>query len=1625
MQNLVFIDTEVGLTDKRVHDIGALGPNDSILHTGKVEELIHFLNGTRFICGHNIIHHDLKYLAPALQDKLDVQPIDTLYLSPLLFPKRPYHRLLKDDKLQTDELNNPVNDCKKAQLLLIDEIAEFEKLPDPLKQIFHKLLKDIPEFKGFFEYIHYNPSPLSGRGLLSLFKRNDAEIKEFFAGKICAHADVDSMIKHHPVELAYALALIHAGDSCSIVPPWTLKHYPQIYNLIVLLKNKPCEEGCDYCREKLNAVEALKRYFGYPSYRTYNGEPLQERAVQAAIDGKSLLVVFPTGGGKSITFQIPALMAGENAHGLTVVISPLQSLMKDQVDNLKNSGITGAVTVNGLLSPVERADALQQVADGSASLLYISPEMLRSRTIEKMLMSRNVVRFVIDEAHCFSSWGQDFRIDYLYIGDFIRKLQKNKSNGETIAVSCFTATAKQKVISDIRDYFKDKLDLNLEIFASNAARENLTYTVLYKETEEDKYAELRNLIEKKNCPTIIYVSRTRRSVQLAEKLTMDGFPAKPFNGKMASKDKIENQEAFIRNEISIIVATSAFGMGVDKKDIGLVIHFDISDSLENYIQESGRAGRNTDIQADCYVLFNETDLDKHFILLNQNKLSQNDIQQVWQAIKKMTGTRRRICCSSLEIARMAGWDNSVSDIETRVKTAIASLENAGYIRRGNNVPRIYATGILAKNMKEASTRISSSNLFKEEKERENAKRIIKSLISCKNVARAGNDDAESRIDYLADILGIPKAEVISTVNIMREDGLLADTLDMSAFIPKESTARKTQLHLDRFAKLENFILSQIEEDAICEFNLKELNAQAEKAGIPRVNVKNIRTILYFLTIKHYIRKEEFKGVSSVKLVGLRPKDEMLRKYECRITLCKFIVDAFHNQAQALSATDSETMKQTSEKESLVNFSLVGLYLQYRAAHPDESITQTDVQDALLYLSTIGAVRLEGGFLVLYNGMEINRLEMDNRIRYKIEDYSSLHDFYIQKIQQIHIVGEFANMMVRDYEAALQFVNDYFQMDYRKFISKYFEGDRAEKLSQNMTSQRYQKLFGCLSEQQKRIIDDDESKHIVVVAGPGSGKTRVLVHKLAAMLTLEDVKHEQLLMVTFSRAAATEFKMRLIDLIGNAANFVEIKTFHSYCFDLMGKIGNLVDSGNVVKNAVNMIREGEVEPARIAKSVLVIDEAQDMDQDEFELIRALMEANDGMRVIAVGDDDQNIYEFRGSDSNYMRSLITDYDARMYELVENYRSKENIVKYSNAFAHLISNRLKNKEIIAKSKEAGQVVLVRHESRNMEDALTEHVRINMKEGSSCIMTSTNDEAFRILGLLLKKGIHAKLIQSSDGFSLNNLTEVRYFIKKLATVKGVNGSTQNPKSPIIDDEIWEEAKNKLKQDYADSTCLENCLGMLTAFEEVSVRKYRSDFIEFIRESNFEDFYQESKGSVYVSTIHKTKGKEFDKVFLLLNSFQGNTDEELRKLYVAITRARSELYIHYYQTPVINKIQAPYAVNIADTYPYPAPMEIALQLTHKDVFLDFFKNKKREIFQLHSGYPLTVRSGYLEATIQGKTMPIVRYSKVFCAKLERLIQKGYIPTHAEVRFTVAWKGEDDDEETAVLLPNMILKKMQ
>ena len=1589
----VFIDVEVGLKDQVIHDIGALRHDGLTFHKASKKELFEFIRDTEYICGHNIIHYDAKYLFENNNDH--VLLVDTLYVSPLLFPERPYHKLLKEDKLVDDQLNNPLNDCIKAKNLLFDEISQWYSLSEIKRKIFASLLKGKEEFDGFLQMV--GAESIEHNELSKL-------INLLYDKKICQHADLETLIYKYPCELAYALALIDTTDYRSITPGWVILNFPEVEYIIHQLRNNRCEKGCPYCNSHLDVIQNLKAFFGYNQFRTYEGEPLQEKASQAAIDGKSLLAIFPTGGGKSLTFQLPALMEGRSVHGLTVVISPLQSLMKDQVDNLADRGITDAVTINGLLDPITRSLSIQRVQNGDASLLYIAPEMLRSKTIEKILLSRHVVRFVIDEAHCFSSWGQDFRVDYLYIGKFISEYQKKKKCKNPIPISCFTATAKQKVIQDICDYFKQTLNLKLELFASTASRTNLRYSVIHVDTAEEKYLKLRELIADSNCPTIVYVSRTKRTKELSSRLTCDGYEALPFNGKMESEEKIANQDAFMNDQVSVIVATSAFGMGVDKKDVGLVVHYDISDSLENYVQEAGRAGRDPHLDARCYVLYSDGDLDKHFILLNQTKLSISEIQQVWKAVKDITKQRPRVCCSALEIARQAGWDDSVSDIETRVRTALAALEQSGYLERGYNVPHVYATGITVKNIDEARTRLTASLLFGSD-EIEKAVRIIKSLISQKYISKAQNSEAESRVDYLADILGLTKNEVVSVVERMRQEGILADSKDISAYLLNVGDSKKkSNMILERFAKLEQYILSLISDEPL-NISCKQLNDNAINNGISTSKEKDIRTLLYFLTIKGYIcKKEDF--THNIAIRRLLDNESINKRFERRIEIGRFTIEWLYKLA-------AETEKGDFPNDA-IQFSVIELLNNIKSYSNSlfiklDKVQLEEVEETLLYLSKIGALKLEGGFLVLYNAMDIKRIK-DNKSRYKQDDYRTLNEFYKQKIQQIHIVGEYANLMVKDYNTALQYVRDYFQMDYKKFISKYFKGERTNDIQRNLTPQKYKQLFGVLSKCQMDIISDNNSRYIVVAAGPGSGKTRVLVHKLASLLLLEDVKHEQLLMLTFSRAAATEFKQRLMGLIGNAAHFVEIKTFHSYCFDLLGRIGNLEDSQNVVSKAAEMIKQGEVEPNRIGKTVLVIDEAQDMSKEEYELVKALMTRNEEMRVIAVGDDDQNIYEFRGSDSKFMYYLSQEPESRFIELTENFRSAKHPVHFANNFVKYINNRMKTTPIVSKRKEDGWVEVTRHTSTYMYQPLVDKLLYNKTEGTSCILTQTNEEAVIITALLRRHGINGKLIQATDGFAFCNIAEVRYLLQYLR--KRIN-------TPLIPEDLWQEAKRATFKTYDRSLNLTYVKRCIELFEQTNKTKYFNDFKEFVLESSLEDFCDLSEAEVVVSTIHKAKGHEFDDVYMLISDNYQKDIHLMRRYYVGMTRAKNRLYIHTNGDYFANLDADRYSI---DKQQYTMPKEVVLQLSHKDVFLGYFKEIKQDVLALRAGDKLHYKNNILYDKRNDK--PVGKLSQKMQMTLTEWGKKGYTVTSATVRFIVAWKPKDaqkDEEESAVLLADLIL----
>jgi len=1597
MSDLLFFDIET--TDaQQVVEIGVVNSNGMQNRYKSFGECKSIFESAKYIVGHNILEHDLKFV-PATFDLSQVKFIDTLRLSPLLFPKAPYHHLGKEEKFSSDDLNDPIIDSIKAKELFFDEVDTFRSLPVEFQEILIGLIGEREEFYGFLEFLGVD------------FEIDDLKnkIETYFANAICQNTDLQSLIDEFPVQLGYALALINCSDRYSLTPKWLVYSFPEIERILFQLRNKPCITGCPYCDQFLDAETGLKQHFGFPSFRQYGGKPLQKDAVTAALNNKSLLAVFPTGGGKSITFQLPALMAGENEKGLTVVISPLQSLMKDQVDNLEQQGISEAVTVNGLLDPIERSKSFERIQNGQASLLYISPESLRSRSMEKALLGRNVVRFVIDEAHCFSSWGHDFRVDYLYIADFIKNYQEKKNRKEPIPVSCFTATAKQKVINDILAYFKDNLGLHLELFTSKAARVNLTYNV-FPVTDDTRYLKLRELIEGEKCPIIVYVSRTGKARDLSTKLAEDGCNVRMFHGKMEAADKTENQNSFLAGDTQVMVATSAFGMGVDKKDVGLVIHYEISDSLENYVQEAGRAGRDETLQAKCYVLYNEEDLHKHFVLLNQTKLTHKEVQQIWLAMKNLTKSRNKVSISALEIARFAGWDEDVYAIETRVTTAISGLEQSGYVKRTQNTPRVFATSILAKSAQQAIEIIHKSNRYKDQG-KQDAIRVIKRLFSSKFAHANRDDEGETRVDYLSDQLGIKIKGILQAITLLKDLHILADEKDLTAFLKVKERLNSILNIVKAHLAIEQYLLETLQEGDN-NINLKEINEGLHSLGEKAITPKRIKTILIFWKIQGWISYQKQVYSNNHFRIQFKESTKNLKeKVNAASELSSFIVNHLWQKKQKL-ANDS------GKEEVLINFSVFELKNGFEQENALLGLKATvdQIENTLFYLSKIGAIKIEGGFLVLYNRLNIEKLETNNSIQYKKEDYKRFENFYTSKVQQIHVVGEYANKMLTNVEEATQYVEDYFHLNGNSFLNKYFAGSRRDEIKLNITPTKFKQLMGGLSPVQREIVEDKTAQNIVVLAGPGSGKTKVLVHKLASLLLMEDVKHEQLLMLTFSRTAVTEFKTRLRELIGNAAFYLGINTFHAFCFDLLGQVGDLDKSAQVIPLATQKIRNKEVEQSKITKAVLVLDEAQDINIEEFDLIAALMEANPEMRVVAVGDDDQNIYEFRGADSRLFFGLLSQDNSRRYELLRNYRSKPNLIDFSNQYIERAAMRFKSNVIHARQNKDGVISITKVSDKQNLNALVHRVLKADLTGTTAILTNTNEDAFTLAGVLNNNSMPARLIQNKHAsFKLTHLLELRTFFTDLNLL---------PDAQRIPKENWNEAKKQFARKYKTSANYGWCVNLLKDFQDnYPKHKFVSDFKEFLLQSRMEDFMHAENEEITVSTIHKAKGREFDNVFLCLRNFQVNSNDSERAVYVALTRAKSNLHI-FTGGNLFDRINMPDIQYPTTKTHYPDFNTMEVELGYTDVHLGYFPFVQPRIRKLLPGSHLTVLEKALGINQEDK---LVKFSARMNEKISHYQSLGFEIESASISQMFYWDWTDakteKTKEIIVVLPRIKLKK--
>ena len=330
----------------------------------------------------------------------------------------------------------------------------------------------------------------------------------------------------------------------------------------------------------------LEKYYGYKSFRRG-----QEKIIDTIVEGRDVLAIMPTGGGKSICYQVPAIIL----EGLTIVISPLISLMKDQVDTLKDIGIKGAY-INSSLTSEEENCIIKDLEMGEIKILYVAPERLESGLFLDVISRCDVSQIAVDEAHCISQWGHDFRSSYRKIANFIKLLMKRP------IVTAFTATASEEVRNDIISLLKLE---NPEVFVTGFNRENLTINIVKGESK--KTYMIKYIEDNRDVSGIIYVATRKEVDNIYELLSSKGFSVTHYHAGLSEDDRRKNQEDFIYDRAKIMVATNAFGMGIDKPDVRYVIHYNMPRNIESYYQEIGRAGRDGE-ESECILLFSPQDI---------------------------------------------------------------------------------------------------------------------------------------------------------------------------------------------------------------------------------------------------------------------------------------------------------------------------------------------------------------------------------------------------------------------------------------------------------------------------------------------------------------------------------------------------------------------------------------------------------------------------------------------------------------------------------------------------------------------------------------------------------------------------------------------------------------------------------------------------------------------------------------------------------------------------------------------------------------------------------------------------------------------------------------------------------
>ena len=1548
LERCISVDLEVDPRTARIFAFAAVHYQDNSLaivsRKGELEKALdrleETLSETNFLIGHNILCHDLPHLAAARSRlaRLIKAPIDTLWLNPLAFPRNPYHHLVKhyhDGRLQAGHVNDPELDARLVLQVLENQLDALQRLnaeePEALAA-YHFMATRMEASEGFdavFRHIRAAAVP-------SAVAAQEA-VKYLLSGRACDRRIEQTLGRLSNPQLgwpmAYALSWISVAGGESVMPPWVRAQFREAALIVRHLRDTACDSrDCAWCREKNDPKRALAHWFGFNAFRPQPademGRPLQERIVDEAMRGHSVLGILPTGTGKSVCYQIPALTKFDKTGALTVVISPLVALMADQVQGMARAGISSAVTINGMLSMPERQNALDQVRMGEAAILLISPEQLRSVSVRSILAQREVGLWVLDEAHCVSKWGHDFRPDYRYVGRFIKEFSGDQPPAPVL---CLTATAKPEVVRDIQHHFQSRLGIELLLLDGGAVRTNLTFDV--RQTQRGtKLADILDVMKEKlpqenASGAVIYCATRGETERVADFLKQQGLSAERFHAGLTPEDKRDIQERFRIGELRIIAATNAFGMGIDKPDIRVVVHGDIPGSLENYLQEAGRAGRDRG-HADCVLLFCADDVERQFSLSARSRLARHEIGAILKALRRLdlkTSKQGEVIATSGEIVRAERdqeFERDSATDDTRVKTAVSWLEEARLLTREENRVQVFPSSLLTRSMEEAQEALAKATIT--------GTRRKQLLDIVRHLMNAPPDQGIST-DELAGVSGLTGGGLIKAMADLETLGIARNELAVTVFV-HVGVEDHSQHRLAQASRLETELIALMREAA----------PDAEDAGGTPLHLavtcqalrdnghSNVRPDIVEKLLRGMARdgRDQDGGRGNIRLRKVS-RNTLLVTLQRSWSVVEQTAMIRHQGAELLLSHLSGKLSKGTRGKDLQVATTIGDLL---ASLNGDAFLRGAVRDmnklmerALLWLHEQEVVTLGKGLTVFRPAMTVHLRPGAGRFTQK--DFEPLEDHYDEQTIQIHVMAAYAEKGLGSIDQALKLSADYFVLDRDAFLRRWLPG-RGVEIRRQTTGISWKAIVETLGNpvQQKIVSDEREQTNVLVLAGPGSGKTRVLVHRIAYLIRVKREDPREILVLSYNRHAAAEIRARLRHLIGDDANGVTVSTCHALAMRLVGAsfAGSSADDqefDRIVMEAVRQINgeglsKAEAEARREALMQgyrwILVDEYQDIGPEEYALIaavagRSLDDPDLRLSLFAVGDDDQNIYAFAGASVRFIRQFETDYKAKPTFLTENYRSTRHIIEAANAVIASATDRMKSGHDITVNRKRDKDPPGGAMAKLDPVAMGRVQLLQCPPGDTAQAVAAVDELLRLSHLDPDWNWSRSAIISRDWRRLGP-------VRALAEALGIPVEMANESLP----NIWRlrEMQAFVTELRRDSSKL---LGITDLFDELKgiPRNRWTDLIaegiaalasELANKTMpvpdvvewFAEWARDTRGEqrgLLLLTAHRAKGLEFDNVAILNGGWERpsrgeDADAPRRLFYVAMTRARRSLMV-------------------------------------------------------------------------------------------------------------------------------------